>query len=64
MTARPEIEAVTARIRERSRASREAYLERLDHAAGQAVHRSVLSCGNLAHGFAACGPTDKAALSG
>ncbi|MFC5584526.1 phosphogluconate dehydratase [Nitratireductor kimnyeongensis] len=64
MTARAEIEAVTARIRERSRASREAYLERLDHAAGQAVHRSVLSCGNLAHGFAACGPTDKAALSG
>ncbi|EIM77993.1 phosphogluconate dehydratase [Nitratireductor aquibiodomus RA22] len=64
MTARPEIEAVTARIRERSRASREAYLERLDHASEQAVHRSVLSCGNLAHGFAACGPTDKAALSG
>ncbi|CAN0653917.1 phosphogluconate dehydratase [Nitratireductor aquimarinus] len=64
MTARPEIEAVTARIRERSRASREAYLERVDHAAGQAVHRGVLSCGNLAHGFAACGPSDKAALSG
>jgi len=64
MTARPEIEAVTARIRERSRASREAYLERLDHASEQAVHRAVLSCGNLAHGFAACGPTDKAALSG
>lgn len=64
MTARPEIEAVTARIRERSRASRETYLGRLDEAAGQAVHRSVLSCGNLAHGFAACGPTDKAALAG
>ncbi|WP_113154218.1 phosphogluconate dehydratase [Nitratireductor sp. OM-1] len=64
MTARPEIEAVTARIRERSRASREAYLERIEHAAGQAVHRGVLSCGNLAHGFAACGPADKAALSG
>ncbi len=64
MTARPEIEAVTARIRERSRASREAYLERVDQAAGQAVHRGVLSCGNLAHGFAACGPADKAALSG
>ncbi|MBN8242412.1 phosphogluconate dehydratase [Nitratireductor aquimarinus] len=64
MTARPEIEAVTARIRERSRASREAYLERVEHAAGQAVHRGVLSCGNLAHGFAACGPADKAALSG
>ncbi|EKF20570.1 phosphogluconate dehydratase [Nitratireductor pacificus] len=64
MTARPEIEAVTARIRERSRKGREAYLARLDEAAGQAVHRSVLSCGNLAHGFAACGPADKAALAG
>ncbi|MCR4268230.1 phosphogluconate dehydratase [Nitratireductor sp. ZSWI3] len=64
MTARAEIEAVTARIRERSRASREAYLERIDQAAGQAVNRTVLSCGNLAHGFAACGPTDKAALAG
>ncbi|MDS1138656.1 phosphogluconate dehydratase [Nitratireductor indicus] len=64
MTARAEIEAVTARIRERSRASRELYLEQVMAAAGQAVHRSVLSCGNLAHGFAACGPADKTALSG
>ncbi|MCT8998231.1 phosphogluconate dehydratase [Chelativorans intermedius] len=64
MTARREIEAVTARIRERSRASREAYLARVEHAASKGPHRTVLSCGNLAHGFAACAPGDKAALAG
>jgi phosphogluconate dehydratase len=64
MTARPEIEAITARVRERSRPTREAYLARVDAAASAGVHRSVLSCGNLAHGFAACGPIDKQALAG
>lgn len=64
MTARKEIEAVTERIRERSRGHREAYLDRVDRAAGDTVHRSVLSCGNLAHGFAACAAGDKEALSG
>ena len=64
MSARREIQTITQRIRERSRASREAYLERIDAAADGGVHRSVLSCGNLAHGFAACAPGDKAALSG
>lgn len=63
MTVAPSIAAVTARIIERSKPSRETYLERLSHAASQGPHRSTLSCGNLAHGFAACGPTDKANLS-
>ncbi len=64
MTATAAIEAVTARIRERSKPSRELYLARLDKAAGRGPHRTVLSCGNLAHGFAACSPGDKAALAG
>ncbi len=64
MTAKREIEAVTQRIRERSRATREAYLERIASAASAGTHRGVLSCGNLAHGFAACAPGDKAALAG
>ena len=64
MTARREIEAVTERIRERSRPTREAYLARVDAAAGSVANRAVLSCGNLAHGFAACAPADKAILSG
>ena len=53
---------VTKRIAERSRASREAYLARINDAASTTVHRSQLACGNLAHGFAACQPEDKAAL--
>lgn len=64
MTVRPEIAAITARIIERSRPTRQAYLERIDAAISAGPHRSVLSCGNLAHGFAACGPADKAALTG
>ncbi|UUP18412.1 phosphogluconate dehydratase [Nitratireductor thuwali] len=64
MTARREIEAVTQRIRERSRPTREAYLARVDEAASKGAHRTVLSCGNLAHGFAACGAHDKQALAG
>ena len=64
MTATRQIEAITDRIRERSKSSRETYLERLDDAAGKAANRAVLSCGNLAHGFAVCSPSDKAALAG
>ena len=64
MTATRTIEAVTDRIRERSRPSREAYLARMEAAAGRGANRAVLSCGNLAHGFAACAPREKAVLSG
>jgi phosphogluconate dehydratase len=53
---------VTQRIIERSRQTRAAYLARIDKARTQTVHRSQLACGNLAHGFAACQPDDKAAL--
>lgn len=63
MTARPEIEAITQRIRERSKPTRAAYLDRVEAAIAQEPHRAVLSCGNLAHGFAACGPLDKTRLS-
>jgi phosphogluconate dehydratase len=64
MGARKDIEAITDRIRERSKASRDIYLERVGVAASRTANRAVLSCGNLAHGFAACGPSEKAALSG
>jgi len=63
MSARRALEAVTDRIRKRSRPSREAYLARVDAAAGETVHRAALACGNLAHGFAACAPGDKAQLA-
>jgi phosphogluconate dehydratase len=64
MTARHDIEAITERIRERSRASREIYLNRLAEASGRGANRAVLSCGNLAHGFAICSPSEKVALGG
>ncbi len=64
MTARRDITAITDRIRERSKPGRAAYLERIAQAAGRGAQRSVLSCGNLAHGFAACAPSEKAALAG
>ena len=64
MAAKREIEAITDRIRERSKENRELYLARLEDAAGRSARRAALSCGNLAHGFAACAPSDKAALAG
>jgi phosphogluconate dehydratase len=64
MTVRAEIAAVTDRIVERSKPARTAYLERMHRAAGDGPHRSTLSCGNLAHGFAACSIADKQALAG
>ena len=58
------VDAVTDRIRERSRASRDAYLARCRAAAARKPRRGTLSCGNLAHGFAACGPSEKSDLAG
>ncbi|MBV8665410.1 MAG: phosphogluconate dehydratase [Burkholderiaceae bacterium] len=62
MSVHPVISAVTARIVERSRPYRSAYLQRLDEALGKGVHRGTLSCTNLAHGFAAFPANDKLAL--
>ena len=64
MTADRRIEAITKRIVERSKPTREAYLDRTRRAISKGVHRSTLSCGNLAHGFAVCSPRDKEALAG
>ena len=58
------VENVTRRITERSEISRSAYLARISNAANDGPARGTLSCSNLAHGFAACGGDDKAALSG
>lgn len=58
------IKAVTDRIAERSRDSRARYLRQIDEARQRGVNRAILSCGNLAHGFAACPAGDKAALAG
>ena len=64
MSVRQSIKDVTDRIAARSSVSRRNYLDRIDGAREQGVYRSSLSCGNLAHGFAACAPADKAKLAG
>src|SRR5690554_2932728 len=58
----PTVLKVTNRIIERSRASRADYLERMAGLAAKDPHRGTLSCGNLAHGFAACSQGDKDTL--
>ena len=49
------VEAVTARIIERSRPGRQAFLDLIAKQRDAGVNRTALSCGNLAHGFAASG---------
>ncbi|MDP3674776.1 MAG: phosphogluconate dehydratase [Novosphingobium sp.] len=63
MPLHPTLEKVTARIAERSRASRAAYLDLIGRARDHGVNRPTLSCGNLAHAFAASGE-DKPAIRG
>ncbi len=55
---------ITQRIIDRSKDTRAAYLKKIDGEKSTTVHRASLSCGNLAHGFAACGKDDKATLRG
>ncbi|WAC23770.1 phosphogluconate dehydratase [Blastomonas sp. SL216] len=57
----PELERITQRIIERSRPGRQAYLDFIARERDKGVNRPTLSCGNLAHGFAASGE-DKAAI--
>ncbi|MBS3849394.1 phosphogluconate dehydratase [Devosia sp. BSSL-BM10] len=64
MSVRQAIQDVTDRIAARSRDSRRDYLNRLEGAREAGVNRTVLSCGNLAHAFAACSPAEKAQLAG
>ncbi|GAB3040321.1 phosphogluconate dehydratase [Oleiagrimonas citrea] len=64
MNLHPVLQEVTERIAERSRPGRAAYLARIDAARDNGPKRRHLSCGNLAHGFAACGTQDKDALRG
>lgn len=59
-----EIVEITERIIARSVTTRAEYLAKINAAKSSTVHRASLSCGNLAHGFAACGKEDKAAVKG
>ncbi len=59
-----EIVDITERIVARSSATRREYLAKIAAAKSSTVHRASLSCGNLAHGFAACGKEDKQTIKG
>ncbi|MFK7732065.1 MAG: phosphogluconate dehydratase [Pseudomonadales bacterium] len=56
------IEAVTKDIVERSRASREQYVQAMMDMQARQPPKQRLSCGNMAHAYAACGSEDKQAL--
>lgn len=59
----PIVEQVTQSIRQRSTQSRADYLQRCRDTREQTPPRRALSCGNLAHGFAACGEADKRSIA-
>lgn len=58
----PKLAKVLDRILKKSQTLRAAYENRMEKAHTDGKHRTALSCGNLAHGFAACGNKDKKAL--
>ena len=57
----PVIEAVTARVLEKSKPGRQRYLDLIARQGEAGVNRERMSCGNLAHAFAASGD-DKGAI--
>ena len=64
MSLHPTLEAVTRRIIERSAQTRAAYLALMERQQQAGALRPSLSCGNLAHGFAAAGEDKKAIRAG
>lgn len=58
----PRVAQVTVRIIERSQSLREDYLTHLREEQQHRPSRARLSCGNQAHGFAACSDSDKNSL--
>ena len=57
------LQKVTDQIIARSSVLRAEYLRRIEEAGRNGPHRGVLSCGNLAHGFAACSAQEKQDLA-
>ena len=58
----PEIARITNDIEARSRRLRDGYLAMIDDMGANPVDRTQLSCGNLAHGFAACSDDEKSVI--
>lgn len=53
---------VTKRIQDRSRHSRQSYLDNMQKLVMRGKQRAHLSCGNLAHGIAACSNSEKESI--
>ncbi|MBA3590156.1 phosphogluconate dehydratase, partial [Methylibium sp.] len=62
MAIHPEVARVTARVQERSRAGRAAYLARMAAARDEGPARGRVSCTNLAHAMAASPADDKLSI--
>jgi phosphogluconate dehydratase len=62
MSVHRSISTVTEKIVARSKNSRARYLEKIASAHDNQPKRKSLGCANLAHGFSACGASDKNAL--
>lgn len=58
----PRVLEVTERLVNRSRATRERYLQMIREAASDGPQRGKLQCANFAHGVAGCGSEDKHSL--
>ncbi|MBD1550966.1 phosphogluconate dehydratase [Pseudomonas typographi] len=58
----PRVLEVTERLVQRSRATRQHYLQMIDAAASDGPQRGKLQCANFAHGVAGCGADDKHTL--
>jgi phosphogluconate dehydratase len=60
----PVIEQVTESLKRRSGPRRGRYLDRCDRTMDELPPKKRLSCGNLAHGYAACGEDEKQLIAG
>ena len=60
----PIVEQVTDQLRERSRDTRAAYLDRCSRTRDEQPPKKRLSCGNIAHGYAACSDEEKLRIGG
>jgi len=60
----PVVEQVTQDLRQRSRLSRMDYLDRCARAREDHPPKKRLSCGNIAHGYAACSEDEKKLIGG
>ncbi|MBV1909280.1 MAG: phosphogluconate dehydratase [Kangiellaceae bacterium] len=63
MTLADSIDRITQTIIDKSKPTRDKYLDRMAAATSNKRTRSALSCGNLAHGMASCNATDKSIIA-